>query len=79
MAAGAILVGHCPRDLEILMGQNPVVEILNPDSDTEIVASLLTNLDTLQKRVNQNQEWTKLNGDWSQRIDLIEEMILKQR
>ena len=76
MAAGAILVGHCPNDLEILMQQNPVDEISNPDSEIEIVGRLFSNLDAMQKRVNYNQEWTKLNGDWSQRIELIKGLIL---
>ena len=77
MAAGAILVGHCPRDLEKIMNINPVIEISDPEAQVEVIEDLFSNLEFLQEKVDANLEWTRINGDWALRVKTLEEIIMK--
>ena len=75
MAAGALMIGHCPKDLSDLMEINPVVEIIDPNFEMKDIQSLFLDVSRFQEFVVKNQEWVIKNGSWRVRIpQLIEKL-----
>lgn len=70
MAAGCVVLGHCPAELERLVGYNPVVEVewASPASQ---ISGILDHLDDYQELVDRNVAAIASVGGWSQRIGEI--------
>ena len=75
MAAGALIIGSCPKDLSDLMEANPVIEILNPKFEKQKIQSLFADINSLQELVDRNQNWVMENGSWGVRILQLLEKI----
>lgn len=71
MLSKIVIVGHCPKELEILIGYNPVVEISNlddPRKAQEQILNTLEHIETYQDLVNKNREIALKMGGWKTRM-----------
>lgn len=78
MLSRMVIVGHCPKELEELIGYNPVVELLTLDDsnstktdDTEQILDIIEHIDDYQKLVDKNREVALRLRYWRTRITNI--------
>lgn len=81
MLSRMVIVGHCPEELEKLVGYNPVIE-LNTDKtyftdkhNEEIVFEILKHVENYQELVDKNREIALVYGDWNKRIKYLYECL----
>lgn len=82
MLSRMVIVGHCPKELEDLIGYNPVIEApLNPlDSErsTEaLVLDILEHIEDYQDLVDKNREVALKKGDWKVRMDMVRKKLVE--
>lgn len=72
MLSRTLIIGHCPKELEELIGYNPVVEInFNDDRICDKILTIFDNIDDYQSLVDYNREVALKNGDWKKRMNFI--------
>ncbi len=71
MLSRMIIVGHCPKELEKLIGYNPVIEY---DSSLGIytqIKEILSHIERYQQYVDKNRTFAIKYGDWQSRMKMI--------
>lgn len=75
MLSRMVIIGHCPKELEILIGYNPVIEIpldapLNEmiSEINNIITDVLINIDNYQELVDKNRIIALQYGNWDARM-----------
>lgn len=81
MLSRMVIVGHCPKELEELIGYNPVIEApLNPPkggkTTNEMILEILEHIEDYQELVDRNREAALRIGDWRERIEKIQEWLV---
>lgn len=76
MLSRMVIVGYCPKELEELIGCNPVIEVpLNPakrgNTTNEQILDILEHIEDYQDLVDKNRETALRMGDWILRIRKI--------
>jgi hypothetical protein len=67
MAAGCLILGHCPAELEDLFGYNPVVEAA-PENPLEQLLEIRADLQKYQELVERNYQRLLEVGTWQARV-----------
>ncbi|MET8759939.1 glycosyltransferase [Lentzea sp. NPDC004782] len=82
IAAGCLIVGHCPEELVALLGYNPVCEVDWSDPAGQLL-EILRAPESWQADVSAAQERMHRLGDWAERASRISEavrnVVLKRR
>lgn len=65
------IIGHCPKELEELIGYNPVIECDYSNNIQNKINDILNNIETYQLLVNKNREYALKYGDWKERMKKI--------
>lgn len=83
MLSRMIIVGHCPKELEDILGYNPVVEVpLNPSNmgkSTEmLILDILEHIEDYQELVDRNRKVALEMGDWKVRMEMVREWLQQQ-
>lgn len=77
MLSRMVIVGHCPRELEELIGYNPVVELSSNDDDNDtakaydnekLILDVIEHIEDYQELVDRNREVALRMGDWKVRM-----------
>lgn len=85
MLSRMVIVGHCPKELEDLLGYNPVVEaplnfpingIADENDNENLILDILEHIDDYQELVDKNRVVALNMGDWSLRIDIIRKQLI---
>lgn len=81
MLSRMVIVGHCPKELEDLIGYNPVVEApLNPskggETTNELILDIITHIEDYQELVDRNRETALRMGDWNVRIAELWDILM---
>lgn len=71
MLSRMVIVGHCPKELEDLIGYNPVIELSTDKHNEEIVFDILEHLENYQELVDKNRETALRIGNWDLRMKEI--------
>lgn len=80
MLSRIVIVGHCPKELEELIGYNPVIEApLNPPQGgrtaNELILDILEHIEDYQELVDKNRETALRMGEWKLRIKGINQFL----
>ncbi|MGM9713662.1 MAG: hypothetical protein ACI3Y5_06030 [Prevotella sp.] len=67
MLSRMVIIGHCPKELEDILGYNPVIEI-DTAHPAEQIRSIIKNITSYQELVDKNHETALRLGDWTVRI-----------
>jgi hypothetical protein len=67
LASRCLIVGHCPDELEVLFGYNPVIEVDWEDPAGQII-NILDNIQEYQKFVERNHQRMLEVGSWDTRV-----------
>lgn len=70
MAAGALLVGHCPAELAELFGYDPVIAVDWTDPAAQL-DSILGNIDSYEDMRRRNLTRLREVGTWDRRVDSL--------
>lgn len=72
MLTRMVIVGHCPKELEELIGYNPVVEFRSFDEsestkadNAEQILDIIEHIDDYQELVDNNREFALRLGEWT--------------
>ena len=71
MLSRMVIIGHCPKELEELIGYNPVIECDYSNNIQNKINDILNNIETYQLLVNKNREYALKYGDWKERMKKI--------
>lgn len=82
MLSRMVIVGHCPKELEELIGYNPVVELSSNDNDTakaydneKLILDVIEHIEDYQELVDRNREVALRMGDWKVRMEQVREWL----
>lgn len=84
MLSRMVIVGHCPRELEELIGYNPVVELSSNDDDNDtakaydnekLILDVIEHIEDYQELVDRNREVALRMGDWELRMKDVMEWL----
>lgn len=80
MLSRMVIVGHCPKELEDLIGYNPTIEVpLNPPQGGraahEQILDILEHIEEYQELVEKNRETALRMGDWMVRMREIQKSL----
>lgn len=67
MLSRMVIIGHCPKELEDILGYNPVIEI-DTAHPAEQIRSIIKDITSYQEFVDKNHEAALRLGDWTVRI-----------
>lgn len=71
MLSRMVIIGHCPKELEELIGYNPVIECDYSNNIQIKINDILSNIETYQLLVNKNREYALKYGDWKKQMKKI--------
>lgn len=74
MAAGCLILGHCPAELEELFGFNPVIEVAL-ENPLEQLLTILADIQTYQESVERNYQRLLEVGTWRVRVSTLGELL----
>lgn len=80
MLSRMVIVGHCPKELEELIGYNPVIEApLNPPKGGKttngMILDILDHIEDYQELVDRNRDTALRLGDWRLRMKEIQKKL----
>lgn len=70
MLSGCLIVGHCPKELQEIMGYDPVVEA-DMDNPAGQLARILANISDYQQMVDKNYEAARRLSSWDVRMEKV--------
>lgn len=69
MLSRVVIVGHCPKELEELVGYNPVIEVDGVRLEVRgRIFDILKNIESYQELADKNRETALRMGDWKVRM-----------
>lgn len=74
MLSRIVIVGHCPKELEELIGYNPVVEVDFGNPKKQIM-EIVSHIEEYQNIVNRNRDTALRMGDWQNRMKELQERL----
>lgn len=75
MLSGTLLVGHCPKELQDIIGYNPVIELSSSDSHSDTIHNIIKNIEQYQELADKNAESALRFGDWQYRMQTVKQII----
>ena len=75
MASKALIVGHCPAELQELFGYNPVVQVDWSNPFCQLSKEVLSQISAYQKLVESNYKRLLEVGTFTQRAKRIVEVL----
>lgn len=76
MLSRMVIVGHCPKELEELIGYNPVIEVRGESAEVrDQIFDIIDHIADYQELVDRNREVALKMGDWKVRIKKIIECL----
>ena len=69
MLSRMVIVGHCPKELEEIVGYNPVIELSGTGCEARgQILDIINHINDYQPLVDKNREAALHCGDWKQRM-----------
>lgn len=79
MLSRMVIVGHCPKELEDIIGYNPVIEVRGEGVEVrEQILDIINNISEYQELVDRNRQVALEKGDWKVRMKMVHGWLKEQ-